>query len=75
MTPTLCTNCEHSHPDNAKRQPHKWMCMRQPRLEGAGFVTDGKWQAFDPWMYCVGINGGQCFGYEPKRGPQMELGE
>jgi hypothetical protein len=70
---TLCEDCEHRHPESDKRHPAKWMCMKFPRLEGHGFMCSGKWVGFDPWMYCIGINGGACPLFERKRGPQMEM--
>lgn len=65
---TICEECEHSHPENKHRQPYSHMCMKFPRMEGFGFVTRTRWDKFDPWMYCVGINGGACPLFEERKG-------
>ena len=56
--PTLCVNCDHA--TGRGKHPSHWMCLKFPRLEGFGFVTDDKWDSFPPYMYCNGINGGAC---------------
>ena len=56
---TLCDNCEHSHSDNEKRPPYRWMCTKFPRIEMDNFVTLDV-RISDPYMHCKNINGGAC---------------
>lgn len=69
---TLCKNCEYLHPDTNKRHEKYWLCMKCPRIETDNFLTDEK-RITEPYMYCIGINGGKCPMYKPKRTTQKEL--
>ena len=69
---TICEDCEHFHPDNAKRKPYRCMCMKFPRMDYANFVTTEN-RLSDPYMYCEHINGGACPLFERKKTNQKEL--
>lgn len=69
---TLCEDCEHSHSDNAKRKPYRWMCIMFPRIELDNFVTSED-RMNDPYMYCKDINGGACPLFKKEKGKQIEL--
>lgn len=71
--PTYCCDCDHLHPDSRKQNPHSWLCMKFPRLEGMGFVSPDWWAKNEPYMRCAGINGGLCATYKPRRDGQMEM--
>ena len=64
---TYCEHCEHMHPDSLKGHSRFAMCMKFPRLDGDGFVTEDKWDKDAPYMYCIHINGGACPLFELKR--------
>lgn len=64
---TICAECEHLHPDGLKNWPGRWMCLKHPRVEGFGFVTNTEWDSFPPYLYCHNVNGGECPLFEPKR--------
>jgi hypothetical protein len=65
--PTFCDACDHVDPQTRKHPPHRWTCLRHPRLEGAGFVVRGQWVDAPPHLYCKDTNGGLCPLYEPRR--------
>lgn len=69
---TYCEDCEHAHAENDKRSPHRWMCVKFPRVEADNFVTKDLRRS-DPYMYCYSINGGACPVFKRKKGPQMEM--
>lgn len=65
---TQCESCDYRHAISENRPPWRWLCSRFPRLPWADDIDkDGKWTGFDPYMTCVGINGGLCPLYEPRR--------
>ncbi len=66
---TFCEDCEHLHPAS-KGPPWRWLCSKSPRMEGYGFITRGMWDHMDPFMLCVGINGGACPMFEQKPEPE-----
>ena len=64
---TFCEQCDFVHPDSRKRAPRYWLCVKFPRLEGQGFVAEKAWAEHEPFMRCVGINGGACPVFQQKR--------
>ncbi len=64
---TYCETCDNVAADSRKRLPHQWLCLKFPRLEGHGFVAPNKWAEMEPFMRCVGINGGFCPCFTPRR--------
>lgn len=73
-SPTLCETCDHVHAETRKRSPAQWLCSRFPRLEGMGFVAPKVWAEQEPYMRCVGINGGACCLWSPRRDGQKDNG-
>ncbi len=63
---TLCEDCQHFHPDNERRHPRYWMCLKQRRLPGFPHLTRQKWHNWDPYNYCERVNVGICAMYEEK---------
>lgn len=61
--PTWCADCDHVL--DRKRHPAHWICIKFPRLEGGGFVAPKVWVDQEPYMRCVGINGGACPMFQP----------
>lgn len=61
---TFCSTCDNVH--NPKDPYYRWNCIKFPRLDGHGFVTE-EIRETDPYMRCSGINGGSCPLYTPKR--------
>lgn len=58
--PTFCEDCDCVVAESRKLTPIRWLCIRFPRLEGQGFVARKAWAEHEPYMRCVGINGGDC---------------
>jgi hypothetical protein len=67
VTVTYCEECEHLDAESAKGHPARWLCRRQPRLEGHGFVSR-RLRLEEPWMRAAQINGGACPMFEPMEG-------
>lgn len=74
MTPTFCEECDNVHPETRKKLPAQWLCTKFPRLEGMGFVAAKSWAEQEPFMRCVGINGGKCPLFTPMRNGQKDNG-
>lgn len=72
---TFCEECEHMHPDSRKAPSSRAMCIKFPRMSGAGFVSLDKWDKDAPYMLCRDINGGNCPLFETRRDGQMQLQE
>jgi hypothetical protein len=72
--PTLCEDCDNVHAETRKRSPSSWLCTKFPRLEGMGFVAPKVWAEQEPFMRCVGINGGHCALWAPRRAGQKDNG-
>lgn len=70
---TACELCDHVHPDTMKLHPARWLCMKFPRLEGFSPVAPLTWVDKEPYMRCIGINGGACPLFERRRDGQKEL--
>lgn len=60
MKPTWCEKCQHVEPASRKQHPGRWLCMAFKRLDGQGFIAENYWSMNEPFMRCVGINGGDC---------------
>ena len=72
---TLCSDCDHVHPDTRKLHPRRWLCLRCPNIVGAmGFVSDAVWVEHEPYKPCHGINGGACSMFEPMKEGKREKG-
>lgn len=71
--PTWCDDCEHVEPASRKQPPWRWLCLKNPRLEGFGFVTREKWDDFPPFLYCKDLNGGACPLYTRAAPGQLKL--
>lgn len=71
---TFCESCDHVHGESRKRSPQSWLCVMFPRMEGYGFVAPKVWAESEPYMKCVGINGGSCPLYRRRRDGQKEIG-
>lgn len=56
--------CDHYMPAS---YPARDMCAKHPRLEGFGYVRKSVWDNFPPFLFCINVNGGICYLYEPKR--------
>lgn len=74
MTTTFCEDCDHVHADTRKQNPTRWLCTKFPRLEGFSPVAPRAWVDSEPFSRCVGINGGFCPLFSPRRNGQRELG-
>ncbi len=74
MTPTACEDCDNVHAETRKQSPARWVCVRFPRLEGMNAVAPKYWVDAEPYMRCVGINGGHCPMFTPRRDGQKNLG-
>lgn len=57
------------HPESRKGPSYRAMCIKHPRLGGAGFVSKGYWDRDPPFMLCRDINGGACPTFEPRTEP------
>lgn len=73
MAQTLCEECDNVHPETRKRSPTSWLCVKFPRLAGQGFVAPRVWTDQEPFMRCVGINGGKCPMFKSARNGQLEM--
>jgi hypothetical protein len=71
--PVFCLDCEHVEATSRKGSPHYWLCTKFPRAEGMGFVHPNYWSDREPYMRCVGINGGFCCLFKRRRDAQMEI--
>lgn len=69
MTATFCEDCENIVESSRKLAPRLWLCAKFKRLEGIGFVTRNVWAEHEPYMRCVGINGGDCPLFEARGKP------
>lgn len=65
--PTPCETCDWLHPDTKKQNPSKWLCMRCKRMPGLSAVAPNVWAEREPYMRCIGINGGACVMWEARR--------
>lgn len=70
---TYCAKCQHHSRPSKSAPPWRWMCVKHPRLEGFGFVTEDTWDDAPPFLYCVSVNGGRCPLYEPADPKQMKM--
>lgn len=57
---TICHDCDNVYPDSRKSAPWRWLCVKHPRMEGFGFVTNEAWDNMPPYLYCRDLNGGAC---------------
>lgn len=73
MTITTCETCDHVHAETRKQSPSRWVCVKFPRLEGYSPVAPKYWVDAEPYMRCVGINGGLCPMYRERRDGQKEM--
>lgn len=71
---TLCETCDHVHAETRKKSPQSWLCVKFKRIEGHGFVAPKFWAEHEPYMRCVGINGGACPLWKALRDGQQENG-
>lgn len=64
---TFCEDCDHVHPSSRKKPATYWLCMAFKRIRGGSFVAPTEWADNEPYMRCIGINGGACPMYTPLR--------
>lgn len=69
---TSCEDCDHVTADTRKGHPARWCCIKFPRIEGFSPVAPKVWVDAEPYMRCVGINGGLCSLWMPRREGQKE---
>lgn len=72
--PTYCETCDNVYAATRKQNPSQWLCVKFPRLEGQGYVARQAWVEQQPYMRCVGINGGFCPLWAPVRNGQRDNG-
>lgn len=72
--PTLCRHCDNVLEISRNSPPWRWQCMKFPRLDGFGYVTDEEWVNKPPYGYCQSINHGSCPLWEPRRGNEDATG-
>lgn len=74
MNVTPCQDCDNVHSDTRKLAPRQWVCIRFPRLPGLNSVAPTVWTDREPFMRCVGINGGFCPLFVKRRDGQKDNG-
>jgi hypothetical protein len=62
---TFCEDCDNVESSTRSRNPNSWICLKFPRKDGHGFVSETWWSRNEPYMRCVGINGGACPLFKP----------
>lgn len=68
---TYCSQCDNLCQSTAKRHPAQWQCIKFPRINGFGFMSQD-WIE-EPYMRCQGINGGHCPLFTPIREVETTL--
>lgn len=72
--PTLCSECDHVHPESRSRATYMWLCAKHKKLPGyTGFVSGHVWERDEPFLRCRDVNGGACQLFKAKRNSQMEM--
>ena len=72
--PTYCDQCDLAESVSRKGPAWRWLCTAHPRLPGFNrFVTHDAWQADEPYLRCVEVNGGLCRLFTPLRTPEGEF--
>lgn len=71
---TTCEDCDNVHMETRKKHPASWLCVRFPRLEGYSPVAPRMWVDAEPYMKCMGINGGACPLWVARREGQKDNG-
>jgi hypothetical protein len=56
-----------------KMAPHKWMCLKFPRVEGLDPVAPTQRIVTDPYNRCCAVNLGHCPLWAPRREGQIEM--
>ena len=56
---TFCSECDNMTAGKSE-PPWRWQCLKFPRLEGFGHVTQTTWDNMPPYGYCKDINHGAC---------------
>lgn len=69
---TACEDCDHVAPDTRRQSPTRWVCLKFPRIEGFSPVAPKAWVDAEPYMRCVGINGGLCPVFAPRKQPKEQ---
>lgn len=69
---THCSDCEHVTSESRKGKWYGWTCIKFPNLGGGGFVTNDIRET-EPYMKCVGINGGKCPLWQRRKDNQVNL--
>ena len=64
---TYCNSCDNVALNSRKSPPWRWQCVKFPRIEGFGFVTDEEWTNYPPYAYCRDLNYGACPLWKPRR--------
>ena len=70
---TACETCDNVHAGTRKQHPRAWLCVKFRRIEGYSPVAPKAWVEEEPYMRCVGINGGACPLYTARRDGQTEM--
>ena len=74
MPVTPSEDCDNVHAETRKQSPGRWVCVKFPRLEGLSPIAPTKWVDAEPYMRCVGINGGFCPCFVKRREGQKDNG-
>jgi hypothetical protein len=48
------------------------VCLKFPRIEGFSPVAPKAWVDAEPYMRCLGINGGLCPMFAPRKQPKEQ---
>ena len=69
--PTYCAECDNVLSTTRKKHPSQWLCIKSKRRDGFGHI-DPTW-CDEPYMRCIGINGGACPLFTPIRSPEEKI--
>ncbi len=58
--PTYCSECRHVYKPTKDAPPWRWLCIKNKRLDGFGYVTPLTWDNADPYVRCADMNHGAC---------------
>lgn len=70
---TFCEDCAHCQRVNKSDPPWRWLCRKQPRMEGFGFVSKGAWDDMPPFLFAKDVNGGRCPMFEKVQPGQLKM--
>lgn len=70
---TPCEGCDNVTASTRALPPHRWACIRFPRIEGLDPVAPTLGAALSPYNLCRNINVGHCPLWAPRRDGQLEI--